>query len=364
MIGLKGFIMSLFEILLIQLSMPSLYSSIKWLQIKNRGGLIKWALYLTQKIQRDGFLYYLKKRRNLLITQTLCSLSNMANSRNACTVIGLFELDENRWNLSNISQRIDMMIHWLNIFGIVCPQTGRNIGVFSTNVEDTGSLEKTLGKDHGKGYWRWCFSRFGNIIHHQRHFTIHVPISIDAAFCHNVWKKFYKNDLYNYYISTLKLNPEKSYLMEFAKSNHQFIHKNEKNFAKLNAYINGHKSDNYGIVTNWYGCKSIYSFGVDGLHMCLRVINFTIKCIILFAIDYCNFLRKNPNMVAINHPYKKNYKIMETDALLKHFKECCEIPLHYDKDSPGRSSIRAGVCIFFHIIIYKYNHYHHLHFYL
>ena len=245
-VSLQGFIMSLFEVLLIQLSTPSLFESIKWLKVHTRAGLIKWQLYLTEKLQRDGFLYYLRKRRNLLITQTLCSLKNMSNSRNACTVIGLFELDENRWNLSNISQRMDIMVHWLNVFGIVCPVTGKNIGVFTTNVEDTGSLEKTLGKDKGKGVWIWCLSRFGKIAHHHRCFTVHVPISIDAAFCNNIWKNFYHNKMYNYYVSTLQLNTNKSYLMEFGKSNHKYVCDNQDKFDKMHSFIAENKHQLYG----------------------------------------------------------------------------------------------------------------------
>lgn len=45
------------------------------------------------------------------------------------------------------SQYLDIEIFLIRIFGCVDIATGYLIGVYWTNIEDTGSLEKGLGKD-------------------------------------------------------------------------------------------------------------------------------------------------------------------------------------------------------------------------
>ena len=152
--NLNGKYISVLQILFMQLATDSIYNCMDWMKVKDEIDFIKWNDIMILSMKKDGFQYNLQSRRNMLITMTNCSVRNIGHSRNCCNIIGLIDTDEDRWSLSLVSQQIDMELMWLHVLGFVDIRTGRNVGIICTNVEDTGSLEKTLGKDCASGSWR------------------------------------------------------------------------------------------------------------------------------------------------------------------------------------------------------------------
>ena len=358
--NLNGKYVSIIQTLFLQLSSQHIYDSMHLLKVTiNKSNFIKWDCVMKFKLQRDGFQYNLKSRRNMLITLTNCSVWNVGNSRNCCSIIALIDSDEDRWTLSLVSQRLDIELMWLNIIGFVCLRTGRNVGIIAFNVEDTGSLEKTFGKDVASGRYRWHLSKFNAQTHHHQWFTAHVPISVDVRLAETTWRNFENNILDPYITNSNKIDLKSSdlFLCEFSKStSNPIVYKNNSLFKKIQDKINRWKIKNHGFVGNWHGAKSIWTFGTDGLHLALRIANHTIKRLIIFTIDYSHFLKKNTDFIKQNHRRCKKYKILSTDQIIRHFRDCCKIPFHFDSKHPNRLRITSGLvpttCIFCYIYIY------------
>ena len=342
---LNGKYVSILETILMQLSTDSIFDSMQFLSVEDRLGFIKWVAMMKIKIHRDGFVFNLGSRTNMLIIFTNCSIPNGGSSRNCSCIIALINSDEDRFTLSLISQKVDMELLYLNILGVVCPRTGRNVGIVCFNVEDTGSLEKTFGKDCASGAYRWHLSVQNKIKHHYQWFTYHLPISVDIKLADDVWQHFDDTFLVPYLqTNNTTLTMEHKHLCEFNKSySNPIVQEHAEAFKKIRKKINASKASNHGFIGNWHGAKSIWTFGADGLHLVLRILNHTTKKIILFSLDYCKFLRSNREYVAKNHPDVSNYQILEQNQILSHFKNCCKVPFHYDPNNPGRLRISSGL---------------------
>ena len=348
---LNGHNISMIQTLFLQTSTDTIFECMHFLRAEHENGFRKWDVFMKGKLQRDGFQYNLKSRRNILITFTNCSVWNVGNSRNCCSIIGLIDSDEDRWTLSLISQKLDLELMYLNILGFVCLRTGRNMGVVITNVEDTGSLEKTFGKDVASGSHRWHISTANNQIHHHQWFRLHPPISVDARLGDQTWRDFEKAVLKPYLNSNkTPLSIFDLYLCEFNKSiSNPRVQQHQSDFKKIRNKINEYKTYNHGFVGNWQGAKSIWTFGADGLHLALRIANHTIKRIIIMTIDYSKFLKENKSFIKKNHKNLGNtkLKILTTEELIYHFKHCCCIPFHYDPKQPNRLRITSGFFLFY-----------------
>ena len=353
---LNGKYMSLIQTLFLQTSTDTIFECMHFLKAETKNECIKWDVFIKGKLQRDGFQYNLKSRRNILITFTNCSVWNVGNSRNCCSIIGLIDSDEDRWTLSLISQKLDIELMYLNILGFVCLRTGRNLGVVITNVEDTGSLEKTFGKDCASGSHRWHISRENNQVHHHQWLKLYPPISVDARLGDRVWTQFEDDVLKPYLLSEkTPLSIFDLYLCEFNKSlSNSRVAENDSEFKKIRKMINESKNSNFGFVGNWQGAKSIWTFGADGLHLALRIANHTIKRIIIMTLDYSKFLKDNKSFITKNHKScnGKKYEILSSEEIIKHFKNCCHIPFHYDPKQPNRLRITSGLFITTYIYIY------------
>lgn len=340
---LKGKIVSIIQILIVQMSTSTIYESMHFLLVINgSNGVIKWQLLIKIKIHRDGFQYSLKKRRNILITLTNCSIRNFGCTRNNCDVIGLFDCDENRYNLACISQKIQIEALWISIFGLPCIHTGMNLGALIVQTEDTGSLEKAVGKPGSTSHWRWVMSRFGRNVHHANHLYVHAGISLGCALVNNQWRRFQKDQLHPFYLK-LGLDKKFIHLCEFNKcKENKYIEENAKKFEKIAEFINTRKYQNYGCISDWYSLCTIYSIGIDGFHCCLRVCNHTAKNIILFAIDYNDWINKAENSEIRQTNHGPFYPRLSLQQILHHFRVCCEVPFYYDEKNPSRSKVYAG----------------------
>ena len=338
---LNGKYMSVMQILFMQLATDSIYKQMRFMSVKDNTDFIKYNDLIMISIHEDGFQYNLQSRRNMLITMTNCSVSNIANSRNCCSIIGLIDTDEDRWSLSLIRQRIDLEILWLHVLGFVDLRTGRSVGIICTNIEDTGGLEKTMGKDCASGSWRWHLSKHGANKHHQQWKLYHLPISVDIKLAERIYRE-YENVILKPYLNSdhTTLTEEDLYLCEFNKSmSNSRIKEMKQEFEKVRKKFNEFKQRNHGFIGNFQGAKSIWTFGSDGLHLSLRISNHTLKGVILFTVEYSDFLRDNSEMITKNHG--KHYDLLTLDELLQHFKDCCHIPFYFDKNNPNRLKIKS-----------------------
>lgn len=340
--NLNGKYVSIIETLFIQLGIDSIYESMHFLNVIDEMGFIKWNAIMKFKLHRDGFVFNLGSRSNILITLTNCSIRSVGSSRNCTSIVGLINSNEDRFTLSLVSQKLDMELMYLHILGLVCPRTGKNIGIVCFNVEDTASLEKTFGKDCASGAHRWHLSIQNKIKHHQQWFTFHLPISVDVKLAHDTWTRFENEVLLPYLTETIGLESKSIHLCEFNKSfTNETVRNHAESFKKIRNKINEFKFNNHGFVGNWQGAKSVMTFGADGLHLSLRIGNHTIKKIILFSLEYSSFLKKNEKYIEINH--RGDYEIHDSKFILDHYKNCCEIPFRYDEKNPNRLRITSGI---------------------
>ena len=358
---LNGKYVSIIQILFMQLCTDSIYKSMHFLCVKDNSGFIKWKYLLKFKLQCDGFVYNLKSRSNILITLSNCSVRHTENSRNCCSIIALIDAPEDRWTLSLVSQNLDLELMYLNILGIVCPRTGKNIGIICFNVQDTGSLEKTFGKDGASGLHRWHLSRENYKIHWQQWFRSHVPISVDVKLAEDIWRKFERDVLKPHLRKKNNNGPihlHNIHLCEFntCSKSIKYICDHQSEFLKIRRLISQYKNSTYGFIGNWQGAKSVWTFGADGLHLALRIYNITLKRVILFSLEYSTFLKNNQEYIKLNHTLKADdeYKIMSEEQILRHFEKCCCISFSYDSQQPQRLRIKAGICTKIYIQIYIY----------
>ncbi len=171
---IKGKYFSMYQTLLLQLGTKSIRDCMHFLTCLDVDTKVTvWDALIKFKIHRDGFRYS-HGRINILVTLSNCSIWNCENSRNSCSIISVCDLCENRYNLHLLSQRQDIETLLLRVFGLVDPKTGWLFGCYIANVEDTGSLEKSIGKADARGHWRWLWSKYGKKIHHQGWLYYHV----------------------------------------------------------------------------------------------------------------------------------------------------------------------------------------------
>ena len=217
-----------------------------FLSVIDEMGFIKWNAIMKFKLSRDGFVFNLGSRTNILITLTNCSIWSVGSSRNCTSIVGLINSDEDRFTLSLVSQKLDMELMYLHILGLVCPRTGKNIGIVCFNVEDTASLEKTFGKDCASGAHRWHLSIQNKIKHHQQWFTFHLPISVDVKLAHDTWTAFENEVLVPYLTQTIGLEKKNIHLCEFNKSfTNETVRTHAESFKKIRTKINEHKFQNH-----------------------------------------------------------------------------------------------------------------------
>ena len=122
----------------------------------------------------------------------------------------------------------------------------------------------------------------------------------------------------------------------------------DKKCKKIRKYISDNKKQFGGGIGNWHRAESIWNIGIDGLHATIRIATHTIKYIILFVLEYYEFIWQDENydLRIQNHCNAMHYVNMSKSDLLKHFTKCCEIQFRYDEDNPTNSSINASMFIY------------------
>ena len=125
--------------------------------------------------------------------------------------------------------------------------------------------------------------------------------------------------------------------------------------AQIKNFINRHKKEYGGGIGNWQRAESIHQFVLDGLHCGLRIATHTMKYTLLFSLGYYEFIfqPENDDLRNINHANAMEFVQLDTQQILKHFKECCSIQFHYDENCPSNTKIHSRKFIYFIVCMLK-----------
>lgn len=170
---IKSKFISIYDVIFLQLSIPSIRNNMHFLDCESHQIDYQWEQLIKFKYHRDGFKLQ-NGRQMILSTLTNCSVWHCENSGSVTSILQIGDYEENRLNLAKHSQKHDIEITLLRIFGIPNPSTGKLHGVFIANVEDTSSLEKSIGRPSAVGKWRWLWSKFSSKEHVEEWDKFHV----------------------------------------------------------------------------------------------------------------------------------------------------------------------------------------------
>lgn len=157
-VALDGAMAHMHSIVWRHLVTNTIRDAMHWLSVTEPDeDVIVWDFLLKYKNQRDGYRH--ESGRFLVQMSTmLTSLYGHQNSNLNADLLSLNHCAENNFSLSLLSQLADRETYIIRVFGMPDPRTGRLIGLNITNVEDTGSLEKSLGRRDATSDGRFIFT--------------------------------------------------------------------------------------------------------------------------------------------------------------------------------------------------------------
>ena len=326
----RGRYFSLREAIGYQLAHPHFANAMHFMRMVDPGaGLHIYDQFIKIKLARDGFLFK-NHRCSFLSCFSNCSIRHLENSRNNCVLMAMGDFTENRLNLSQVCQYQDIETHLARLFGFIDPRNGCLVNVLAVQVEDSGCMEKSLGRDKASsGKWRFLWSSLPRLVHNEWK-TTHVPICVDAKFCHRQWQKLLAEKVGPY---CRRQDIQDIHLAEFVDSKDDpQIAEHIEQFEKIMSYIHANKDSSSGMIGDWNRADCIWSFGLDGLHCELRICNHTVKYFMKMVFEYEDYVRENPHVIAANHGeiQPEDYPLQSFEDLKRHFRDRCSIPFKYD----------------------------------
>ena len=170
-ISLQSMFINIYNVIYTHLTTPTIRSQIQWLRMSYIGKsyrwdkrVILWESVLKYKFSRDTFCFHNGKQATLSVL-TCTSIPGGAASMLTSDPIGIYDGAETVHSLSLMSQKHDIQIYMLRSLGIADPHCGEIIGVQMENVEDTGGLVKSIGRDSATSTTRFCFSQHNLHVH-------------------------------------------------------------------------------------------------------------------------------------------------------------------------------------------------------
>ncbi len=357
---LRGFSMSIYNILWRQLSTDSIRGAMHWLQVSDLScipqrtdrrylSIANQRVYISDymmkiKISRDGFVYS-NGRCNVASVLTNCSIYGATNSKTFSDIISLCDIEENAFTLHLMMQEHDLTIYDLRVFGIVDVVSGELISVFCANVEDTGSLQKSLGRGDARGPGKYLWSKHGTPIVIDQMDKYHVPICIDAKLCSFDWDLMYAQHL-KPLCEDAGIDP---YLLPFFIDPHfQSENPHRSTYRSIIKDLKKIYGDFSYVVSDWLRADGIHTFALDGLHLELRIIGHTVKWIAVSALYYYEFISDpdHHDILEANHP--DGLRILTVNQCLTHFRKCCRMNFQYN--DKNRTNMKLTECMLHHSI--------------
>ena len=321
---LNGYRYSLFNIIWNQLSTPSIRDSMHWLRFRDRrnSNVVFWRALTKWKLCRDAFAFE-TGRSNILVSLTNCSVEHCCNTYHNADIVSINDLPEDKFNLHLVSQQCEKELTILRVIGIPDPHSGIMLGVHVVSVEDTGALEKTLGRGNAKSPGRWLYTKVGPRVHIDKYFTHLVPISIDAKAVNTAYQNLVQAELFDY-CKGKGLNP---HLVQFYRDN---------NFRRGEAQHKDYLLAWKRISTNaqrflctygeWLTANSVHALPLEGLHGELRISTHTIKYVVIFSISYYEWMGEDPTSQQYRESNHSGQFIPQSrEQVLQHFRKCCRL---------------------------------------
>ena len=268
----EGAYSSIYRTLLLHLTTPTIRSAISFLSISTRPARhqnlsVIGNYCMKLKISRDGFVYQMGRKMNMII-MTNCSITGMTNSTDNTDIVALAHCEENSYWLHLLAQKVDRELFLLRVFGIPDPKSGQLINIIAWNTEDTGSLEKSLGRGSANSHGKWIWSKYGKNYHIDNWIKYHTPMSLTGKWCRIQWLKF-RNQYLDRNIFSLS-----SYLAQFQTFDikdrlkpHGLWNSNvQTSFEELWKEINKKYSKFGYTLSDFLRAEDILAFGLCGLH--------------------------------------------------------------------------------------------------
>lgn len=331
----------------LHLATDSIRNAMRWLRIEQEGNnsmhqdhvMIGKSCMLI-KLSRDGFT--LQMGRTLIQTlMTNISVRGLCNSTKHTEICGLASTAEDNYTLHLLCQQVDKEVFLLRVFGIVDPKTGTLILPVILNVEDSGSAEKSYGRNSANSDGKWMWSKFGKPHHLEGWHKWHMPFSTSAEWCHLEWRRMKDANLIDY-CNRQNLDP---YLAQFKECPPQVLGAaNVKAYAAAQAHIKK-ISKKYGYtIGEWLRAESALASPLEPFHMILRNSCLMAKYMAIGLLQY-NLWINLPEQAELkqrNHgEYANRLCRFNQQHILSHFKNHCGLDIYYDAQNPTNSKITA-----------------------
>ena len=297
--------------------------------------------FIILKKGMDG--YSLKGGRSIqLATLTNCSIYGAENSTDATDVHYIADVEEDQYSRFVVDQMSDKELFMMKIMGIPDIATGAMIGVFTTQAEDSKSMQFAIGRGGATSNSRLMWTRFSWAHLSSKWLTVFSPISFSGHEAHINW---------TYYLNQVlipKCNadfpnviPE---LVPFANSilcPQVGVHRKE--YLAANKWYKSNRKEAEQQWNDWCCAESIRVKPPEPLHLTLRVPIIVLKWYFLHTLEYCEWIveSENAEFLERNHG-QSNYTALDRHQILYHFRNCMGIPLSFDAANPGQTKIAAN----------------------
>lgn len=293
------------------------------------------------KIGRDGFVTA-AQRRMILSIATNCNVTGFCNSTFNTDIVILANEDEAAYTLHLLAQELDKEIFLLRLFGAPDPKTGKLLLFIVYNCEDTGSLEKSLGRAPANSNGRFIWSKWGkhhHIILWRKYCT---PLGINGKWARTQWESLVRDKL----LTRCRLAEITPYLSQFNSAERGDWEAKEHHYKRIRALIKSNYQD-YGFTQgDWLRAEDVESLGMCGLHLELNTTNIVAKYIMLHSMRYHLWITDPAQSQTrrLNHG-TTHLRRFEKAAIKKHFAVCCKIPMMWDASDSSMSNINLRMFI-------------------
>jgi len=294
------------------------------------------------KISRDGFVYAMGRSINMACC-TNCSVYGFANSTNHVEILSLCEMEETAYELYRNAQHLDKQIFLLRLFGIVLPKSGQLCYCIILSTEDSGALEKSIGRGDGKGNGRYLWSMFGPEIHHKKWRRFHTPLSCNSRFVRVNWRRMQMNEGL---IRAARAHQVSSVLCQFKLNPNLPLYDTKKAFYRQCNRLRGAWKRHGYVNGDWKRGEGILAFCMDILHAELAVDTHCLKWESLYLMDYYLWIQHETQLIdkVRNHgsatwcPHP-----VSRESCVEHLQNHVFIPINFNKTSPTSSKVARSM---------------------
>ena len=329
---LVGAFYPIFNVIVLDLSTETIRKAMHFTElVVGVKAKLSLGIFLDYKITRDGFRLSTGQMVNL-ITATLLNVRGMASSSLHANPIAICSCDEDRFNLHLFMQTHDVEIFMLRTFGVPDPKSGQLLGLKLWNNEDSASMDKSLGKrpaNTGAPYMHTpqSVSTVGN-----KSDIYHVPMSLHARASQKHWDNLVEDNVNSHvrgYFAQFKYHEDFTrYVDEQDDLNSIW------SSVRRKAHKYGHQ------IGDWLRAEDLFTLGIDGLHLEMRIFIIVLKYILISTILYFQFKMQD------NADHVPKPKRMSLHDMLVHINCHCYINFRWDPDQPTNSNIDCSMLYF------------------